>query len=139
MKLLFDLLESKQKGFIKTPSGDVSIEQLYSLPLVSERASTLSLEKVAIYLNSALKEYPEESFVSIGRQTKSQEKETLQIQLEIVVAFIKRKEELIKEKVSAKEKADYRTLLENALKTKTTENITSLTIDELKSKLDALK
>lgn len=67
-----------------TPQGSMTIEDLWSLPLTSEKANTANLDSIAIELNRQIQAAGVTSFVTKTSKTPT----TLQMQLNVVVAII---------------------------------------------------
>lgn len=131
-KNLFEIAARKQFRYPST-RGELTTEQLFTLPLLSR--SNFDLNNVAVAVNNDLKALAEESFVS----TKSHPgKADLEAKLEIVKHIIAvRQEEAEKARLSA-EKAAQREKLVQALANQEDKALQNLSVDEIRAKLAEL-
>ena len=81
------LKASREKFRFSSPKGPLTTEQLWELPLSSER--TVSLDSLAIEINSELKTISEVSFV---KTSPNKRRKLLEDQLEILKAVIEVKQ-----------------------------------------------
>lgn len=125
---------SKEKIRFATAKGNLTVEQLWDLPLSSARGG-LSLDGVARAVNAKLKEVSEESFVST---TSNPEKSLYELQLEIVKHIIAvRQDENAKKRTDAERKAE-REHLEQLLLKKQDERLGQMSEDDIKARLAEL-
>jgi hypothetical protein len=113
--------------------GDLTIEQLWDLPLSS--GNGFSLDSVARAVNSELKAESEDSFVATKPNPKKAE---LENKLDVVKAIIEIKIAEDKARTERAEKRRQRDLLLDAIAAKETEGLTQGSLDELKQRLAAL-
>jgi hypothetical protein len=118
---------TRQKYRYLTAKGSVTTEDLWDLSL-------LELDKTAVALNREIKEIQEESFLA-----KSTTDERMAEQLEVLKTVIKYKQEEEQNKrLEAERKAERARLLE-ILDQKQGEQLMSLSIDEIRERLNAVK
>ncbi len=114
-------------------SGNLTVEDLFDLPLTSERGS--SLDDTAKKINAELKSVSEESFVVTSSNPR---KKMLEIALDIVKDVIATKlAENEAERLKAAKKDERRKILD-ALAAKKDQKLTEASIEELEAKLAAL-
>lgn len=122
------LSASRSKLRFSTTKGLLSTEDLWDLSLES-------LNNIAKAVNRDLKASQEESFIV----KRSAADATLELKLEILKHVIATKQFENEEKLNKKKKADEIDLLESLLMEKETEGLKSLTPDQIREKLAALK
>lgn len=125
---------ASRKAFRFTSNkGELTTEQLWSLPLVS--GNKFDLNNVAVAVNNDLKALAEESFVSVK---KVPGKADLETKLEIVKHIIVIRQEELEAARSAAEKAAKREKLVQALANQEDKQLESMTPDEIRAKLAEL-
>lgn len=132
-----DIFEKATRKKLRFPSekGDLTVEQLWDLPLTSSR-SNLSLDGIARAINTDLKNLAEESFVVT---TPDPRKALLELQLDILKHIIAVK---LAEAESAKksaEKAAERAKLLAALGEKEEQELTLLSKEAILARLKELE
>lgn len=116
-----------------TSKGEITVEQLWQLPLQSARG--LSLDNVAQAVNAKLKEVSTESFVSTSTNPL---RSRYELALEIVKHIIAvRLEENAKKRTDA-EKAEERARLRDLLLKKQDEKLAGLTEEQINERLAEL-
>lgn len=113
--------------------GDLLAEDLFELPLTSERKA--NLDDVAKTINRELKDISEESFVAT---TSNPRKKELEIALEIVKDVIATKQAENAAALAKTHKAEERKKILDALGAKKDQALTAASIEELEAKLAAL-
>lgn len=133
-----NLYKYAAKNRFRFPSnrGDLTVEQLFDLPLKSERTG-FDLDNVARAVNSQLKELGEESFVT--DVSANPRKAVLEAQLDIVKDVIKTKQDENAAKLAKAKKADERRKLIDAIGAKKDQQLTTASLEELEQKLAALE
>ena len=125
---------SRDKLRFSTNKGDLTVEQLWDLPLQSTRGG-LSLDAVARSVNAKLKAVSEESFVST---TNNPEKAAHERALDILKHIIAvRQEENAQKRTEAERKAEKERLL-SLLDKKRDEVLGQLSEDDIKARLAEL-
>lgn len=122
---------TRMKLRFQTPVGNVSIEDLWDLPLLRGKAN---LDDIAKSINRKLKESAEESFVV----ERSSENTELSLMFDIVKHVIKVKLEEKEQAKAASEKKERKERILSILADKEDEELKSKSSDELKSLLEAL-
>jgi hypothetical protein len=126
---------TRNKLRFKTAVGEISVEQLWDLPLRSTSAQP-SLDLVARTANKAIKDATEESFVET---TRTKEHVRLEMALEVVKSIIEvKKEEENKAKRRADAKKEEEMLLQ-ALANKQGEKLDAMTEAQIQKRLKAIK
>lgn len=123
----------RNKMRFPSPKGDLSLEQLWDLPLQARNG--FDLDTVAKTINAELKGISEESFVDRGSNPRKGE---LEYKLELVKHVIATQQE---ENLAALTKArarEERQKLEAILATKQASALESLTEEQIQARLDAL-
>jgi hypothetical protein len=120
--------EATRKKFRFEYYGTITVEDLWDLPI-----ETLDKE-IFKPLNSQLKQTEEESLLDI----QSKEDEELNAKIEIVKHIVKVKQEEAQFAVDAKERADQRQKIMEALAAKKDESLKSMSEDELEEALNKL-
>jgi len=132
MEQLFELA-LRGKFRFDSVRGELTTEDLFQLPLTSRNG--LDLDNVAKAVNAELKEMGEESFVEVVSPRKTE----LEYKLEIVKYIIKmRKDENAAKLEFAKRKQEIEKI-ESLLERKSEEALSSLSEEELKSRLASLR
>ena len=114
--------------------GDLSVEQLWDLPLQSR--NQFDLDTVAKTVNRQLNAVTEESFVSVRENPA---KETLSLKLEIVKHIISVKLQEAEEARNRANKASEKEKLLRLLDEKQNEALRALTPEEIQERLKALE
>ena len=117
----------------ESPKGDLSVEQLWDLPLQSR--NQFDLDTVAKTVNRQLNAVTEESFVSVRENPA---KETLSLKLEIVKHIISVKLQEAEEARNRANKASEKEKLLRLLDEKQNEALRALTPEEIQERLKAL-
>lgn len=117
----------------ESAKGDLSVEQLWDLPLQSR--NQFDLDTVAKTVNRQLNAVTEESFVSVRENPA---KETLSLKLEIVKHIISVKLQEAEEARNRANKASEKEKLLRLLDEKHNEALRALTPEEIQERLKAL-
>ena len=117
----------------ESAKGDLSVEQLWDLPLQSR--SLFDLDTVAKTVNRQLNAVTEESFVSVRENPA---KETLSLKLELVKHIISVKLQEAEEARNRANKASEKEKLLRLLDEKQNEALRALTPEEIQERLKAL-
>ena len=117
----------------ESANGDLSVEQLWELPLQSR--NQFDLDTVAKTVNRQLNAVTEESFVSVRENPA---KETLSLKLEIVKHIISVKLQEAEEARNRANKASEKEKLLRLLDEKQNEALRALTPEEIQERLKAL-
>lgn len=117
----------------ESAKGDLSVEQLWDLPLQSR--NQFDLDTVAKTVNRQLNAVTEESFVSVRENPA---KETLSLKLEIVKHIISVKLQEAEEARNRANKATEKEKLLRLLDEKQNEALRALTPEEIQERLKAL-
>jgi hypothetical protein len=128
-------IAARNKFRFPSVRGDLSVEQLFELPLKS--ATGFDLDNVARTVNTELKALSEESFVEDTVSTPR--KKTLETALEIVKDVIKTKQEENATRLSKAKKAEERKKILDAIGAKKDQQLTQASLEELEKKLAALE
>jgi hypothetical protein len=127
-------IEATRKKFrFPSDKGELTVEQLWDLPLTSRNG--FNLNSVAIAVNTELRGLTEESFVEVNPNPRRSQ---LRDMLEIIKYVIATKQE---ENKAANERAAKETLKERireAIAAKRNEQLNSTSLEELESQLAAL-
>lgn len=113
--------------------GDLAVEQLFQLPLTSK--SGFDLDTVAKGINAKLREISEESFVSSNRNP---QRTKLTAALEIVKDVIATREAEAKAATDKRAADDLRQRINDAIRAKKDQQLTSAPLEELEAQLRAL-
>ena len=127
------LQATREKFRFESSKGDLSVEQLWDLPLTSRTG--FDLDTVAKAVNANLKASNEESFVNVSNNPAVSR---LQAQLEVVKAIIEVKlaqAEATKKRV---EKAAERQRLMEVLHSKKDQELQGLSVEEIERRLSQL-
>lgn len=114
--------------------GDLTVEQLFQMPLTS--STGFDLDTTAKAINSELKAAGEESFVAKASDPR---KAMLEIALEIVKDVIATKQAAAAALLARQHKAEERRKILDALGAKKDQQLTEASIEELEAKLAALE
>ena len=114
--------------------GQLTVEQLFDLPLTS--ANGASLDTIARTINADIKAMGEESFVETNAT--DPKKKLLQNSLEIVKDVIKTKQEENAARLDRSKKAEQRQKLRDLINTKKDEKLSQASIEELEKQLSEL-
>ena len=117
----------------ESAKGDLSVEQLWNLPLQSR--NQFDLDTVAKTVNRQLNDVTEESFVSVRENPA---KETLSLKLELVKHIISVKLQEAEEARNRANKASEKEKLLRLLDEKQNEALRALTPEEIQERLKAL-
>lgn len=118
----------------ESAKGDLSVEQLWDLPLQSR--NQFDLDTIAKTVNRQLNAVTEESFVSVRENPA---KETLSLKLEIVKHIISVKLQEAEEARNRANKASEKEKLLRLLDEKQNEALRALTPEEIQERLKALE
>ena len=127
------LQATREKFRFESSKGDLSVEQLWDLPLTSRTG--FDLDTVAKAVNANLKSSNEESFVNVSNNPAVSR---LQAQLEVVKAIIEVK--LVQAEATKKraEKAAERQRLMEVLHSKKDQELQGLSVEEIERRLSQL-
>ena len=127
------LQATREKFRFESSKGDLSVEQLWDLPLTSRTG--FDLDTVAKAVNTYLKSSNEESFVNVSNNPAVSR---LQAQLEVVKAIIEVK--LVQAEAAKKraEKAAERQRLMEVLHSKKDQELQGLSVEEIERRLSQL-
>ena len=127
------LQATREKFRFESSKGDLSVEQLWDLPLTSRTG--FDLDTVAKAVNANLKASNEESFVNVSNNPAVSR---LQAQLEVVKAIIEVK--LVQAEAAKKraEKAAERQRLMEVLHSKKDQELQGLSVEEIERRLSQL-
>ena len=135
-----NLFERATRQCFRFPSakGDLTVEQLWDLPLVNKSATRdvkADLDTVARTINSELKSMAEESFVSTNPNPR---KGVLEAQLEIVKHIIAVRLSEAEAAAKRMENIEKRSKLIEALAAKEDQELSQMSKDEIVKQLEAL-
>jgi hypothetical protein len=132
-----DLFLRAARAKFRFPSkvGDLTVEQLWDLPLTTTRGPT-DLDTVAKAINGELKAASEESFVAT---TKNPNRGTLEAKLDIVKMIIATKQDDAREAETRASKAERRRLIEDAIAQAEVKELTNASKDDLVRRLRELE
>lgn len=119
-----------------TRKGDLTVEQLFDLPLKTQAVGGVDLDTVARTINNQLKTVSEESFVE--ETASDPKKKALTVALDIVKDVIATKQAENKAARLKQEKAAERKKLLDAIGAKKDQALTAASLEELEKKLTAL-
>lgn len=128
------LLASRKKFRFPSDRGDLTVEQLWDIPLTSR--SGFSVNNIAIAVNNELKSLEEESFVETSQNPR---RDDLRAMLDILKAVIAIRQEEAKKRSEAAERASMRAQIQEAIEAKKREGLASASLEELQSKLAELE
>lgn len=124
---------TRKKFRFPSDKGELTVEQLWELPLTSRNG--FNLNSVAIAVNTELRSLTEESFVEVDPNPRRSQ---LRDMLEIVKYIIATKQAEVKAANDRVAKAALRENLREALAAKKTEQLSSMSVEELEAQLAAL-
>jgi hypothetical protein len=128
---------TRKKLSFSTFKGEIKVEDLWSLPLISNRANELTLDVIATDLANKLSQQKVSSVVN--PEKKSKEMELLELRFTILKDVIATR----KEEISAYEKEEQRIAdakkIKEMIANKQDESLNKLTIEELQARLNMLK
>ena len=133
MENLF-LQATREKFRFESPKGDLSVEQLWDLPLTSRTG--FDLDTVAKAVNADLKASNEESFVNVNNNPAVSR---LQAKLEVVKAIIEVKLAQAEATKKRAEKAAERQRLMEVLHSKKDQELQGLSVEEIERRLSQLE
>lgn len=128
------LQATREKFRFESPKGDLSVEQLWDLPLTSRTG--FDLDTVAKAVNANLKSSNEESFVNASNNPAVSR---LQAQLEVVKAIIEVKLAQAEAMKKRAEKAVERQRLMEVLHSKKDQELQGLSVEEIERRLSLLE
>ncbi len=128
------LLASRKKFRFPSERGELTVEQLWDIPLTSR--SGFSVNNIAIEVNRELKSLEEESFVETSKNPR---RDTLRAMLELLKTVIAVRQEEAQKASEATERATKRQKIMEAIEVKEQEGLQSASLDELKLQLAALE
>lgn len=117
-----------------SPVGDLSTEQLWSLPLTSLKGADLN--GIAVAINRELKAQGEESFVDTKPNAKSA---LLALKLDVLKHIIAVKQAENAEKLDAQRRAAEIAKIEEILVSKQTDALASSSVEDLEKRLRELR
>ena len=133
MENLF-LQATREKFRFQSNKGDLSVEQLWDLPLTSRTG--FDLDTVAKAVNADLKASNEESFVNVNNNPAVSR---LQAKLEVVKAIIEVKLDQAEATKKRAEKAAERQRLMEVLHSKKDQELQGLSVEEIERRLSRLE
>lgn len=120
---------------IKTGKGPLSVDMLWTLPLVSKDASRITLDGLAIQYDKLLSESKPGTFVSSLSDSKKEDNTSEvyknRIIFDIILDIINYKENEKKEAEDSIAKESKRKLIREIIHAKTVDNLKDLSLDEL--------
>lgn len=128
------LQATREKFRFESNKGDLSVEQLWDLPLTSRTG--FDLDTVAKTVNANLKSSNEESFVNVNNNPAVSR---LQAQLEVVKAIIEVKLAQAEATKKRAEKAAERQRLMEVLHSKKDQELQGLSVEEIERRLSLLE
>lgn len=126
---------TRQKLRFASTRGELTIEQLWDIPLLAKNGNGFDLDTIAKSVNRELKEVAEESFVATANPART----TLELKLEILKHIISVKlDERSKAEKAESNRAERERLME-ILQKKKDAQLEDLSVEEIQARLDALK
>lgn len=125
---------TKQKLRFDSSIGDLSIEQLWDLPLTTTR-NRPCLDAIAQAVNRQLRECSEESFVNSSPDPRKSE---LTLKLDILKAIIAAKQQENAAKTQRAQLESERERLRAILETKKAQALETLSVEEIEARLAAI-
>ena len=126
---------SREKLRFPSVKGELTIEQLWDLPLQSSRSNTVDLDSVARTVNTDLKAVTEESFV----ETRSNpQKAVLTLKLDILKHIIATKQAENAQKVALAANASEIARLKAVLAEKNDEALKGMSQEDIEAKIKSL-
>lgn len=126
-----ELLKAKVR--FQTKIGQITLEDLYDLPLISDTGKP-DLNSIAQALSTESKTFTEENFVNC--KPSGVKEELARKKLEAVKAIIADKQAALQEAADKKAKADQKRLILELISQKEGESLKAKSIDELKAILE---
>lgn len=123
MKLRFD-----------SPQGQLTVEDLFDLPLTAKTANRANLDDIACTLHAALQDSSPVSFV----EEKSSKNETLELKFEIVKYIIAVRKQENEAKLKLVEKREQKQQLLALLNEKENEALRNLSVEEIRKRIEEL-
>lgn len=127
---------SRTKLRIDSPKGQLTVEDLWDLPLVSTSPTRLDLNTVAKSVSAELRQSDSEDFVGISSSSAKQS--ALELKLNIIKHIIAIKKAELAAKEVAASKASQRQLIESILAKKQVEGLENKSAEELQALLATL-
>jgi len=127
------VVASRRKFRFASERGDLSVEQLWDLPLTSKNG--FNLNAVAIAVNSELKGLAEESFVETSTNPRRRELEQM---LEVVKYVISVKQEEAKAAQERVAKQELKRKLQDAIAAKEGQALLDASLDDLRAQLASI-
>jgi hypothetical protein len=127
------IVASRRKFRFASERGDLSLEQLWDLPLTSKNG--FNLNAVAIAVNSELKGLAEESFVETSTNPRRRELEQM---LEVVKYVISVKQEEAKAAQERVAKQELKRKLQDAIAAKEGRALLDASLDDLRAQLASI-
>ena len=127
------ITSSRKKFRFASERGDLTVENLWDLPLTSKNG--FNLNAVAIGVNAELKSLAEESFVETSTNPRRKDLENM---LEIVKYVIAVKQDEAKAATERVAKQELKRKLREAIEAKEGEALQSASLEDLKAQLAAL-
>ena len=124
---------SRKKFRFASERGDLTVENLWDLPLTSKNG--FNLNAVAIGVNAELKGLAEESFVETSTNPRRKDLENM---LDLIKYVISVKQEEAKAATERVAKQELKRKLREAIEAKEGEALQSASLDDLKAQLAAL-
>lgn len=125
---------TRQRLRFSSPKGELTVEQLWDLPLTSTKG--VSLDELAIAANRQLREQAEDSFVeSKSNPLKAQ----LQLQLDLLKHIISVRQAENEERRQASENAAKAARLREILAERGVKQLENLSDEEIRKQLEELK
>lgn len=130
-----DVFISASRNKFRFPSvrGDLNVEQLWDLPLMSKNG--FNLNAVAVTVNAELKSLAEESFVEVSSNPRRKELEQM---LELVKYVISTRQEEARAATERKAKESLKEQIREAIAAKKSEALSSASLEELEAQYAAL-
>lgn len=128
------LQATREKFRFESPKGDLSVEQLWDLPLTSRTG--FDLDTIAKTVNADLKASNEESFVNVNNNPAVSR---LQAKLEVVKAIIEVKLTQAEATKKRAEKIAERQRLMEVLHSKKDQELQGLSVEEIERRLSQLE
>ena len=127
------LAATRRKLRFPSAKGNLSIEQLWDIPLTSR--GDFSVNSIAVAINREFKSLQDESFVDVSPNPRRDE---LALSLEILKEVIRIRQEEAQQAQAAAARDSLRRQIQVAIADKEQEELTSGSLDELKARLREL-
>ena len=124
---------SRKKFRFSSERGDLTVENLWDLPLTSKNG--FNLNAVAIGVNAELKGLAEESFVETSTNPRRKDLENMLDLIKYVISVKQEEAKAVTERVA---KQELKRKLREAIEAKEGEALQSASLDDLKAQLAAL-